>query len=132
VAGSAANREDRRHNRGPKRFIVGAVALIIGGLLTAGALGDVAPITVTGSSASSDSPAATDASAAVTDSTTTALSSTSVTYSPTIVSDKADAGRDGHNHRRRLARAGRDRRPDRRRHRQDLVGHWQRHERRQR
>ena len=40
MAGSAANREDRRHNRGPKRFIVGAVALIIGGLLTAGALGD--------------------------------------------------------------------------------------------
>src|SRR6266496_3111393 len=76
VAGSAATREDRRRNRGPKRFIVGAVALIIGGLLTAGALGDVAPITFTGSSASSDGPAATDTSSAPSD-TNASLTDTS-------------------------------------------------------
>jgi uncharacterized repeat protein (TIGR01451 family) len=91
VAGSAANREDRRHNRGPKRFIVGAVALIIGGLLTAGALGDVAPITVTGSGASSDSPAATDTSSVSSDaSASSTATETSITYTPTITSDKAD------------------------------------------
>src|SRR6266487_1012982 len=91
VAGSAATREDRRRNRGPKRFIVGAVALIVGGLLTAGALGDVAPITVTGSSASSDSPAATDTSSTSSDAaSTTATSASSLTYTPTIATDKAD------------------------------------------
>ena len=77
MAGSAATREDRRRNRGPKRFIVGAVALIIGGLLTAGALGDVAPITFTGSSASSDTSAATDTTAAASDSTASSDSSMS-------------------------------------------------------
>jgi uncharacterized repeat protein (TIGR01451 family) len=73
---------------------VGAVALIIGGLLTAGALGDVAPITVTGTSASSDSPAATDTSSAPSDTTAsltgTSTTSSSVTYTPTIATDKAD------------------------------------------
>ena len=77
MAGSAATREDRRRNRGPKRFIVGAVALIIGGLLTAGALGDVAPITFTGSSTSSESSAATDTTAAPSETTAPSDSSTS-------------------------------------------------------
>jgi SdrD B-like domain/Bacterial Ig domain/Prealbumin-like fold domain len=91
VAGSAATREDRRRNRGPKRFIVGAVALIIGGLLTAGALGDVAPITLTGSSASSDTSAATDMTSVSSDAaSTTTTSESSLTYTPTIASDMAD------------------------------------------
>jgi uncharacterized repeat protein (TIGR01451 family) len=89
-----AGRQEPRSNRRPKWFIVGAAALLIGGLLAAGALGDVAPITVTGSSASSDSPAATDSSSAPSNatasSTATSLTSSSVTYTPTIVSDKAD------------------------------------------
>src|SRR5438093_1459074 len=65
--------------------MVGAAALIIGGLLTAGALGDVAPVTVTGSSASSDSPAATDTVAA-------AASETSTTSDTSTSSDTTSAG----------------------------------------
>src|SRR5207247_7314121 len=51
---------------------------------------DVAPLTVTGTSASSDSSAATDTTAATSDSTTTGTSSASISYSPTIATDKAD------------------------------------------
>ena len=75
-----------------RRKVFGAslAALFIVGLLASGAFGDVSSLTVTGSSASSDSAAATDTTAAASDSTTAGTSSASVTYSPTIASDKAD------------------------------------------
>src|ERR671923_568056 len=49
-----------------RAFVVGVAALFVVGLLVSGAFGDVSPLTVTGSSASSDSPAATDTTASST------------------------------------------------------------------